>query len=618
MNNNNSNNGKRKPSKRYVQGKGKIRGVPIKRGADNNKQGTESSQAKLRPNGRGQRGNNNKQQEQRRTPVKIIPLGGLNEIGKNFTVIECSNDMFVIDCGLAFPDSEMLGVDIVIPDFSYVEKNIEKLRGVVITHGHEDHIGGLPYFLKKFPSTPVYGTRLTIGLIEGKLREHALLDSVKLNTVTPRQTIRMGCMAVEFIRVNHSIPDSVGMAIHTPAGVLIHTGDFKVDYTPIEGGIIDLPRFAELGNKGVLALMSDSTNSERPGYTASERKVGDNLEMLFAKAEGKRIIIATFASNIHRVQQIINNAVNTGRKVAVSGRSMVNVISVGIELGYLKVPDGVLIDIDMIGRYLPEQIVLVTTGSQGEPMSALSRMSMNEHRKVSITPQDFIIISANPIPGNEKLVTRVVNDLMKLGAEVVYEKMYEVHVSGHACQEEQKLMLSITKPKFFIPVHGEFKHLMKHKQTAMSVGIPEDNIIIAGIGDVIETDGVDMNITGQVPAGRVLVDGLGVGDVGAIVLRDRKHLAEDGLIIAVATIDRTVGEILAGPDLVSRGFVYVRESEELMNEAKELLTETLQNCLDSNMHEWNAIKGRMKDNLSDFIFTKTKRSPMILPIIMEI
>ena len=572
---------------------------------------------KLRPNTRSSSQRNNKE-PQRRTPVKIIPLGGLNEIGKNFTVIECANDMFIIDCGLAFPDSEMLGVDIVIPDFTYIEKNLEKLRGVVITHGHEDHIGGLPYFLKKFSDVPVYGTRLTIGLIEGKLREHGLLGSVKLTTVTPRQTIRMGCMAVEFIRVNHSIPDSVGMAIHTPAGVLIHTGDFKVDYTPIEGGIIDLPRFAELGNKGVLALMSDSTNSERPGFTMSERKVGDSLEMLFSKAEGKRIIIATFASNIHRVQQIINNAVNTGRKVAVSGRSMVNVISVGIELGYLKVPDGVLIDIDMIGRYQPEQIVLVTTGSQGEPMSALSRMSMNEHRKVSITPRDFIIISANPIPGNEKLVTRVVNDLMKLGAEVVYEKMYEVHVSGHACQEEQKLMLSITKPKFFIPVHGEFKHLMKHKQTAMSVGVPEENIIIAGIGDVIETDGVDMKISGQVPAGKVLVDGLGVGDVGAIVLRDRKHLAEDGLIIAVATIDRSVGEILAGPDLVSRGFVYVRESEELMNEAKELLTETLQNCLDSNMHEWNAIKSKMKDNLSEFIFRKTKRSPMILPIIMEI
>ena len=612
MANNNSNSEKRKASKRYTPKQGKLRGVPLKRKNDG-----ASSQNKLRPNGRAASQRTSKD-AQRRTPVKIIPLGGLNEIGKNFTVIECANDMFIIDCGLAFPDSEMLGVDIVIPDFTYVEKNLEKLRGVVITHGHEDHIGGLPYFLKKFPSVPVYGTRLTIGLIEGKLREHELLGSVKLNTVTPRQTIRMGCMAVEFIRVNHSIPDSVGMAIHTPAGVLIHTGDFKVDYTPIEGGIIDLPRFAELGNKGVLALMSDSTNSERPGYTASERKVGDNLEMLFTKAEGKRIIIATFASNIHRVQQIINNAVNTGRKVAVSGRSMVNVISVGIELGYLKVPDGVLIDIDMIGRYLPEQIVLVTTGSQGEPMSALSRMSMNEHRKVSITPQDFIIISANPIPGNEKLVTRVVNDLMKLGAEVVYEKMYEVHVSGHACQEEQKLMLSITKPKFFIPVHGEFKHLMKHKQTAMAVGIPEENIIIAGIGDVIETDGVDMRITGEVPAGKVLVDGLGVGDVGAIVLRDRKHLAEDGLIIAVATIDRSVGEILSGPDLVSRGFVYVRESEELMNEAKELLTETLQTCLDNNMHEWNAIKGKMKDNLSDFIFRRTKRSPMILPIIMEI
>ncbi len=616
-NNNNTEHGKRKASKRYDPKQGKLRGVPLKRKNENGRSTAASPQTRLRPNGRTSAQRSSKE-AQRRTPVKIIPLGGLNEIGKNFTVIECANDMFIIDCGLAFPDSEMLGVDIVIPDFTYVEKNIEKLRGVVITHGHEDHIGGLPYFLKKFPSAPVYGTRLTIGLIEGKLREHELLGSVKLNTVTPRQTIRMGCMAVEFIRVNHSIPDSVGMAIHTPAGVLIHTGDFKVDYTPIEGGIIDLPRFAELGNKGVLALMSDSTNSERPGYTASERKVGDNLEMLFTKAEGKRIIIATFASNIHRVQQIINNAVKTGRKVAVSGRSMVNVISVGIELGYLKVPDGVLIDIDMIGRYLPEQIVLVTTGSQGEPMSALSRMSMNEHRKVSITPQDFIIISANPIPGNEKLVTRVVNDLMKLGAEVVYEKMYEVHVSGHACQEEQKLMLSITKPKFFIPVHGEFKHLMKHKQTAMSVGIPEDNIIIAGIGDVIETDGVDMRISGEVPAGKVLVDGLGVGDVGAIVLRDRKHLAEDGLIIAVATIDRAVGEILAGPDLVSRGFVYVRESEELMGEAKELLTETLQNCLDNNMHEWNAIKGKMKDNLSDFIFRKTKRSPMILPIIMEI
>lgn len=553
----------------------------------------------------------------RRTPVKIIPLGGLNEIGKNFTVIECSNDMFVIDCGLAFPDSEMPGVDIVIPDFSYVEKNQEKLRGVVLTHGHEDHIGGLPYFLKKF-NVPVYGTRLTLGLVEGKLKEHGLLGTVKLNVVTPRQTVKLGCMAVEFIRVNHSIPDAVGMAIHTPAGVLIHTGDFKVDYTPIEGGIIDLSRFAELGNKGVLALMADSTNAERPGYTMSERKVGESFVKLFNKAEGKRIIIATFASNVHRVQQIINNAVTHGRKVAVSGRSMVNVISKGIELGYLKVPDGVLVDIDTISRYAPEKMVIVTTGSQGEPMSALTRMSANEHRNVTITPMDFIIISANPIPGNEKYVTKVVNDLMRLGAEVIYESMYEVHVSGHACQEEQKLLLSITKPKFFIPVHGEYKHLMKHRDTALSVGIPESNIIIADIGNVIETDGVDMKITGQVPAGKVLVDGLGVGDVGAIVLRDRKHLAQDGLIIAVATIDRASGDILAGPDVVSRGFVYVRESEELMTEVQKLLTETLQDCLDRNMKDWNTIKGRMKDNLSDFIFTKTKRSPMILPIIMEL
>ena len=554
---------------------------------------------------------------QRKTPVKIIPLGGLNEIGKNFTVIECANDMFVIDCGLAFPDSEMLGIDIVIPDFTYVEKNIDKLRGVVITHGHEDHIGGLPYFLKKF-NVPVYGTALTLGLLEGKLREHEILSSCKLNIVTPRQTVKLGCMAVEFIRVNHSIPDAVGLAVHTPAGVLIHTGDFKVDYTPIQGGIIDLARFAELGNKGVLALMSDSTNAERPGFTMSERKVGDSFEKLFAKADGKRVIIATFASNIHRIQQIVNQADATGRKLAVSGRSMVNVIGKGIELGYLKVPDGLLVDIELVSRYAPEKMCIVTTGSQGEPMSALTRMAMGEHRQVSVNPNDFVIISAKPIPGNEIFVTRVVNELMKLGSEVVYEDMYDVHVSGHACQEEQKLMLSITKPRFFIPVHGEYKHLIKHKATAMSVGIPEERIIIADIGSVIETDGVDMKITGTVPAGKVMVDGLGVGDVGSIVLRDRKRLAQDGLIIAVATIDREEGLILAGPDVVSRGFVYVRESEELIDEAKQLLTDALQDCLDRGIHEWNTIKGRMKDDLSDYIFRKTKRTPMILPIIMEI
>ncbi len=553
----------------------------------------------------------------RKTPVKIIPLGGLNEIGKNCTAIECANDMLIIDCGMAFPDSELLGVDIVLPDYSYVEKNIDKLRGIVLTHGHEDHIGGLPYFLKKF-NVPVYGTRLTLGLVEGKLDEHGILAGSKLNVVVPRQTVKLGCMAVEFIRVNHSIPDAVGMAIHTPAGVLIHTGDFKVDYTPIEGGIIDLQRFAELGNRGVLALMSDSTNADRPGFTMSERKVGESFEKLFVQAEGKRIIIATFASNIHRVQQIINNAVSTGRKVAVSGRSMVNVISIGIELGYLKVPDGVLVDIDMVSRFPADKMVIVTTGSQGEPMSALTRMANNEHRQVSITPMDFIIISANPIPGNEKLVTRVINELMKLGAHVVYENIYDVHVSGHACQEEQKLILSITKPKFFIPVHGEYKHLYQHKATAVAVGIPEENIILGDNGFVIETDGVDMKVTGTVPAGRVFVDGLGVGDVGSIVLRDRKHLAEDGLIIAVATIDRETGVILAGPDVVSRGFVYVRESEELLGEAKRLLTETLQGCLDKNIKDWNSIKGKMKDNLSEFIFAKTKRSPMILPIIMDL
>ena len=559
----------------------------------------------------------NRQRDQRKTPVKIIPLGGLNEIGKNFTVFECSNDMFIVDCGLAFPDSEMLGVDIVIPDFTYIEQNKSKLRGIAITHGHEDHIGALPYFLKKY-NVPVYGTRLTLGLIEGKLREHGILDQVKLIPVEPRKTVRFGCMAVEFIRVNHSIPDSVGMAIHTPAGVIVHTGDFKVDYTPIEGQVIDLARFAELGSRGVLALMSDSTNSERPGYTMSERKVGESFEKLFVKAEGKRMIIATFASNVHRIQQVVNIAARTGRKVAVSGRSMVNVIAKSIELGYLKIPDGLLVDMEHVSKYPSDKMCIITTGSQGEAMSALTRMARGEHRNVTITPNDFIIISANPIPGNEKFVTKVVNDLLKQGADVVYESMYEVHVSGHACQEEQKLILSLTKPKYFIPVHGEYKHLMKHAATAVSVGVPEENIIITGIGSVIETDGVDMKITGTVPSGYVLVDGLGVGDVGSIVLRDRKHLAEDGLIICFATVDRMTGEILAGPDVVSRGFVYVRESEELMDSAKKILTETLQNCLDRDMHEWNAIKTRMKDALSEYIYQKTKRNPMILPIMMEI
>ena len=557
-----------------------------------------------------------KPREIKRTPVRIIPLGGLNEIGKNMTVFECANDMFILDCGLAFPDADMPGVDIVIPDFTYVERNRDKIRGVVITHGHEDHIGGLAYFLKKI-NVPVYATRLTIGLIEGKLREQGLYGKVTLNVVEPKKTVKMGCMAVEFIKVNHSIPDSVGMAIHPPAGIIVHTGDFKVDYSPIDGEIIDLARFGELGSRGVLALMADSTNAERPGYTHSERTVGESFDKLFKKGEGKRIIIATFSSNIHRVQQIINCAVRYDRKVAVFGRSMVNVINTAIELGYLKAPDGLIIDIETMNRYDSERIVLITTGSQGEPMSALTRMAMNDHKKVNITPMDFIIISATPIPGNEKFVTRVVNELMKSGAEVVYEAMYEVHVSGHACQEELKLMLALTKPKFFIPVHGEYKHLKKHAGLALQMGIPESNVIIAEIGNVIETDGSKMSIVSQVPAGRILVDGLGVGDVGSIVLRDRKHLAQDGLIIIVIGIEKSSNEIVAGPDIISRGFVYVRESEELIVEAKLILASTLNACSAAELREWNTLKGKMRDALSDYIYQKTKRSPMILPIIME-
>ena len=552
-----------------------------------------------------------------RTPVRIIPLGGLGEIGKNMTVIECANDMFIIDCGLAFPDAEMPGVDLVIPDFTYVERNADRVRGIVLTHGHEDHIGGLAYLLKKL-NVPVYGTRLTLALVEAKLREHQLEGKVQLNVTAPRKTVRMGCMAVELIHVNHFIPDAVGLAIHTPAGVLVHTGDFKVDYSPIDGGIIDLGRFSELGSRGVLALMADSTNAERPGYTPSERKVGESFDKLFAAAEGKRIIISTFSSNIHRVQQIIDHAEASGRKVAVFGRSMVNVITIARELGYLEVNDGTIIDIDLMNRFRADQIVLITTGSQGEPMSALTRMAMGDHKKVSITPQDFIIISATPIPGNEKYVTRVVNELMKSGATVVYERMYEVHVSGHACQEELKLMLALTKPRFFIPVHGEYKHLKKHAALALETGIPRENIIIGQIGSIIETNGADMQIVGDAPSGRVLVDGLGVGDVGSVVLRDRKHLAQDGLIIVVLGVDRAENTVVSGPELISRGFVYVRESEELMEEARSRLTDVLSQCSPSDRRDWSALKGKLRDALSDYIFETTKRSPMILPIIMEV
>ena len=556
----------------------------------------------------------NHKQEVRRTPVRIIPLGGLNEIGKNMTVFECSNDMFILDCGLAFPDGDMPGVDIVIPDFTYVEANRDKVRGIVLTHGHEDHIGGLAYLLKKI-NVPVYGTKLTLGLVKGKLEEHGLANSVKLCEVQPRRTVKMGCMGVEFIKVNHSIPGAVGMAIHTPAGIIVHTGDFKVDYSPVDDDIIDLARFGELGSRGVLALMADSTNAERSGFTRSERTVGESFDKLFKQATGKRIIIATFSSNIHRIQQIVDNAQRSNRKVAIFGRSMVNVVNIALEMGYLKIPKGMLIDIDEMNRFPDERVVLITTGSQGEPMSALTRMAMNSHKKVVITPNDFIIISANPIPGNEKHVTRVVNELMRSGAEVIYE---DVHVSGHACQEELKLIHALTKPKFFIPVHGEYKHLVKHAQIAYSMGMPESNVIIGSIGDVIETDGVSMKIVTQVPSGRVMVDGLGVGDVGSIVLRDRKHLAQDGLIIVVIGIERTANLIVSGPDIISRGFVYVRESEELMEEARQILLDTLQHCSAQELKEWGTLKNKLRDVLSDYIYGKTKRSPMILPIIMEV
>ena len=551
------------------------------------------------------------------TSLKIIPLGGVNEIGKNMYCYECSQDIFIVDCGLAFPDSDMLGIDIVIPDFSYIEKNINRVRGVVITHGHEDHIGAIPYLLKKF-DLPVYGTRLTLGLIENKLKEHGLASKAKLNVVKAGATIKMGCMAVEFINVNHSIPDAVAFAIHTPAGIVIHTGDFKIDYTPIEGQVIDLARFGELGEKGVLALLSDSTNAERPGTTASERKVGESFDSLFSGALGKRIIIATFSSNIHRAQQIINNAHKFGRKVAVSGRSMINALHTALELGYLKVPDDVLIDIESINRIPSEKVVVITTGSQGEPLSALSRMAAGEHRNVNVTAEDLIIISATPIPGNEKHVNKVINDLMKLGAEVIYEKMYEVHVSGHACQDELKLILSLTRPKYVMPVHGEYKHIKRNAMLAESMGVLPSNIIISEIGQVVEISSSGAHISGIVPSGAVMVDGLGVGDVGSIVLRDRKHLSQDGLIVSVAIIDGKTRKLVSGPDIVSRGFVYVRESEKLMDDARVVVKNALDSCINRGITDWNSMKADIRDGLAEFIYKKTKRRPMIIPVIMEV
>lgn len=550
-------------------------------------------------------------------PLKIIPLGGLNEIGKNMTAYECRGDIFIVDCGVAFPDSDMLGVDLVIPDFTYLERNIDRIRGIVLTHGHEDHIGGLPYLLKSI-NIPVYGTRLTLGLVKNKLKEHGLINKSKLHVVSAGQTIKLGCMSVEFVRVNHSIPDAVALAIQTPAGLVIQTGDFKVDYTPIEGEVIDLARLGELGNKGVLALLCDSTNAERPGYTISERKVGASLSMFFERGKNKRIIVASFASNIHRIQQIVDAAKATNRKIAVSGRSMVNVVETAIELGYLDLPADMLIDITELSRHSPERVAIITTGSQGEPLAALSRMASGDHRQVSVTENDLIIISANPIPGNEKLVSRVVNDLMKLGADVIYESMYEVHVSGHACQDEIKMMIGLTKPRYFIPVHGEYKHLKKNAGLALDMGVPADRIIISDIGRVIEFGGDKVSDHQTVPAGRVLVDGLGVGDVGSVVLRDRKHLAQDGIIIVVAVLSAKTGQIISGPDIVSRGFVYVRESEELMVTVRSATQKVLGEFAGKDSREWGAIKGKIRDNLSELLYQRTKRSPMILPVIMEI
>ena len=553
----------------------------------------------------------------KQSPIKIAFLGGLNEVGKNITLFEYEDDMILVDCGLAFPDEDMPGIDLVIPDFTYVEKNADKIKGICITHGHEDHIGSLSYLLRKV-NVPVYSTRLTNGLIEGKLREHGLLDSAKLNVVSPGKKVQLGKFEVEFIHVNHSIPDAVGLAIKCDGGTIVHTGDFKIDTTPIDGDVIDIARFAELGKQGVLCMMADSTNAERPGFTESESKVGASFELLFRKAEDRRIIVATFASNIHRVQQIIDVAEKMGRKVALSGRSLENVVAIGAELGYLKVPEGILIKLDLINHYAANEVVLITTGSQGEPMSALTRMAFSDHRKVAIGPNDYVIISATPIPGNEKTVSRVVNELMKLGAEVVYEKMYDVHVSGHACKEELKLMLGVVKPRYFVPVHGEQKHLLKHALLAEQMGIPSANVIIADNGVQVEVCKDHIKKTGTVPAGKIFVDGSGVGDVGNIVLKDRKHLAEDGIIIVVATLDGLTGQLVSGPDVVSRGFVFVKESEELIEEAKNTAYETMMKCYDRNIYDWNTIKNRVRDDVSKLMYERTKRSPMILPILMEI
>ncbi len=557
-----------------------------------------------------------KQNTQPASKVRVMMLGGLNEIGKNLAVIEYENDMIIIDCGLAFPDEDMLGVDLVIPDYTYLEKNADRIRGILLTHGHEDHIGGLPYLLKTL-DVPVFGTRLTLGILENKLAEHRLLGERELVTVEAGTMLRLGVFKCEFIRANHSIADACMIAIRTPEGTILHTGDFKLDVSPIGGEMMDLTRIGEYGREGILLLMCESTNVDHPGFTPSERKVGFSLDHIFMTNTDKRIIIATFSSNVHRVQQIINASAKFGRKVAVTGRSMLNVVGAAVRLGYMDVPQGVLIDIADIGKYPQEMITIVTTGSQGEPMSALYRMAFADHSQVTLTPKDLVVLSSHAIPGNEKLVGKIINEMYKRGVSVYHDEAV-VHVSGHACQEELKLIHALTKPKFFMPIHGEYYHLMQHKELAEYMGMNPANIFICDIGQVLELDRDSCRKNGTVPSGRMLVDGYGVGDVGNIVLRDRRHLAQDGLIVVVATVDADEGTIISGPDIISRGFVYVRESEELMDEVRELVKKVLNDTLSSGATEWNQMKSGVKDALSKYLYTKTKRKPMILPVIMNV
>ncbi len=556
-----------------------------------------------------------KEKQQNNTQkLKIIPLGGLEQIGMNITAFEYDDSIIVVDCGLAFPEDDMLGIDLVIPDITYLKENIDRVKGFFITHGHEDHIGALPYVLREI-NVPIYATKLTIGIIEHKLEEHDMLNSTKRKVVKYGQHINLGCFRVEFIKTNHSIQDAAALAIYSPAGIVVHTGDFKVDYTPVFGDAIDLQRFGEIGKKGVLALLCDSTNAERPGFTLSEKSVGKTLDNIFAEHKSTRIIIATFASNVDRVQQIINSADRFGRKVAIEGRSMVNIISIASQLGYLTLPDNILIDVDQLKSYPDEQTVIITTGSQGESMAALSRMANGMHRKISIKPNDTIVFSSNPIPGNEKSVTGIINELMRKGADVIFQ---DVHVSGHACKEDIKLIYSLVNPKYSIPVHGEYKHLVAQAKIAEELGYDKDHIKILSSGDVLEIDENGAEITGRVQVGNIFVDGLGVGDVGNIVLRDRQRLAEDGIIVVVLTMENGSGQVLAGPDIVSRGFVYVRNSESLMDEAKSVLNATMDYCMEHNITDWSKIKSEIKDSLGDFVWKETKRRPMIMPIIMEV